>query len=169
MGDGINILLPGDKEFTQPVADAKLTPEQLQQADAVMRQSRAEKEALHYEEIIEETIHTSLEPYKDDAPLCDNFVGTTAVTELTEHLGKDGQPGPISMPRWTHGQCIGPECARWKTVDGKPICGKALGDLAAAKAIGVLVGGDVAKEFARWVYPDDEDESEGEEAPDGSE
>ena len=170
MADGINIVLPGDKEFTQPVAGAtKVTPQQLKQADNAMRQAAIEKEAEHYEEVIEETIHTSLEPYKDDAPLCDNFVGTTAVTEMTEHLGKDGNPGPISMPRWTHGQCIGPECARWKTVDGKPICGKALGDLAAAAAINALIRGDIEQEFARWAYPDDEEESEEEEEPDATE
>ena len=69
MGDGINILLPGDKDFKAPAAAAKLTPQQLKQADDAMRQAGIEKEAEHYEEIIEETIHTSLEPYKDDAPL----------------------------------------------------------------------------------------------------
>ena len=88
---------------------------------------------------------------------------------MSEHLGMDGQPGPISMPRWTHGQCIGPECARWKETNAGPICGKALIDLAAGLALATVGPEEIATEYARWALPEEDDEESEEEEPDGTE
>lgn len=160
MSDGVNLILPGDGRMAEPPEDGKLTKEQLAQAEAQLRRTKIEAEAAKYEELIECTINTEVEPYKANAPLCDNFVGTTAVAKMTEHLGQDqagnsGVPGPIQIPRWTHGQCIGAECNRFVTTKRGPICGKVLQDLRAGKELGVIAAADIKRTFEAWAIPDD--------------
>lgn len=168
MSDGIQIALPGD-----------MTPEEAKKAavkDAAkgmdLRRVAAEKEAAELEQEIEWITNTDVAPYKDDAPLCEDFSGTRAVGRETEHIKLvDPNQAVVPMPAWTHGRCIGPPCARFKEIAGRPICGKALQDLASAQTLGLLSPVDqgvaeIEAEFARWAYPEPEG---AEESDDGAE
>lgn len=155
MDDGIKIALPGD---VSP-EEAKKLAQGSAAKEMDLRRVAAQKEADALEEEIEYVTNTEVMPYKDDAPLCEDFNGTRAVGRPTEHIALiDPQQAVVPMPAWTHGRCIGPECARFKTVGGSPICGKALQDLYAAVNLGVTKDGDVDREFERWAYPPEEDE-----------
>ncbi len=130
---------------------------------AEAQQALINAEAKEFEDAIETVINTDVLPYKEGAPLCDNFVGTTAIAHMSKYLGPNGTPGPIQMPSWTHGQCIGAACARWKETSRGGICGKAIGDLADALRLGLIEGDDdetITKEFERWALPSDEKEEE---------
>jgi hypothetical protein len=154
MSEGIKIALPGDAspEELKKLADAQAAGAPSQQVD--LRALGAKQEGEQLEAEIEDTTNTDMLPYKEDAPACEDFSGTRAIARMTEHFEV------VQMPAWTHGRCIGPSCARFKSVNGEPICGKALQDLAAAKELGMLKDEDVEVELARWAYPPTEAEGE---------
>lgn len=138
------IILPsnlGADATAKAAAGEQLPPGALAQAEK-------NQEAAALTEKIEAIINTTVVPYKDDAPLCDAMTNTEAVAEQTRHHGA------VSVPAWSHGRCIGSACNRFKTVNGHPICGRALQDLAAAKNFGIT-NAEIDAEFARWAYPAD--------------
>ena len=140
MAEGI--ILPDDltPEARAAIGGAGPVPPNMQQAAAAAEQ----REIVS---AIDAVMGTSIAPYKDDAPICDAMTELQAVAQETDYNKV------VQMPAWAHGRCIGDACARFKSVGGKPICGKALQDLAAATSLGVTIGGDVEREFARWAYP----------------